>query len=312
MPLQELFLAAALLVAEPGGAKAAHDNAAGVRALAEALTSEYPIAEIGESYAAVLRKNIAQARYDDLDACALADRLSQDLQAVHRDLHLTVACPKPGGAALPRPSDESPVYAVQRSASLPLFYLASKGGWSLTETACQQIVGAMSLAAGAKYVIIDLRDNPGGAGVIGNLIASYFYPLEDGHVLVRGAFRDRSQDTLEGTYPYVPGPRLPDAKVYILVNIHTGSAAEGLAFGLQHAGRAKVVGQTTAGAGIAAWRVTLPGGIEALVPRKLILAPDGSKGWEGIGVRPDIPTEPGKEIETVTALVTEDWKKATQ
>ena len=167
----------------------------------------------------------------------------------------------------------------------------------------------MRLGVGARYIIVDVRGNGGGAGIIGDLIASYFFRLEDAHPLVRGRFRDPHDDVLDNSYPYVPGPRYPDAKVYILVNANTYSAAEGFAFGLQRAGRATVIGQTTGGAGIAAHEIELGGGLTASIPDKLLLAPDGSPGWEGVGVKPDVVTAPDKEIDTAMALITADIAK---
>ena len=187
-----------------------------------------------------------------------------------------------------------------------VFVLVARTGWPLTQQACEDVVAAMAKARGAKYVVVDVRDNPGGTGIIGNLIASYFYALDESHVLLRGSFRDPARDTQEGTYPYVPGPRLPGAKVFILVNGGTASAAEGFAFGLQKAGRATVVGQTTAGAGIAGSDGDFGDGIKAFIPLKMILAADGSKGWEGVGVKPDVVTKPGEELDRVTALIGAD------
>ena len=215
-------------------------------------------------------------------------------------MHLRVYCKPPVAGPPPPPAEPIQTAAMVRDS---VFVLASRKGWPLTEEACQAVVSAMARAKGAKYVVVDLRDNPGGTGIIGNLIASYFYALDESHMLLRGSFRDHALDTQEGTYPYVPGPRIPDAKVFIAVNGRTASAAEGFAFGLQRAGRATVVGQTTAGAGIAGSDLDLGAGIQAFVPLKLILAADGSKGWEGVGVTPDVQTEPGQELDKIASLI---------
>ena len=302
-----ILLAVTVAAAAPSTPARPPDNRASVMAVRDMLLSDYPIAEVSEAYASRLNRSFAEGRYKGLAVCDLADRLNADLQAAHKDLHLSVGCKRVGGSEpQSEPASQNPIERADWLPGLPAFYVSSRSGWPLTEEACQQVFAAMTLAGGARYVVVDVRDNPGGSGIIGNLIASYFYPLEDGHVLVRGAFRDHAQDTQEGTYPYVPGPRLPDAKVFIVVNKTTGSAAEGFAFGLQKAGRAKIVGQTTAGAGIAVWRVEMSDGLVVNLPRKLILGPDGSRGWEGVGVTPDIRTEPGKEYEAVLGLIKAD------
>jgi hypothetical protein len=313
MLLMGVALAAAMAAKAPAGvsaAKAAAESREAVRALAGALSTYYPVTSVARLYARTLNKNLAAGRYAGLAPCDLAGRLTGDLQAAHRDVHLRVSCkPPPAVAAAgpaastdPAPSPPSIIQTAERVDD-SVFLLASRNGWPLTDQAAQEAVSAMALAKGAKYVVVDLRDNPGGSGIIGNIIASYFYDFGEAHMLLRGAFRDHSRDSQEGTYPYVPGARLPDAKVFIVVNGRTASAAEGFAFGLQKAGRATVVGQTTAGAGIAGSDADLGDGIQAFIPLKMLLAADGSKGWEGVGVTPDVATKPGEEFDRIAALI---------
>jgi hypothetical protein len=308
MLLLGLALAAGMSATAPKAPEA-------VTRLQDTLSTYYPIAQVADLYAATLKNNLAAGRYTGLAPCDLAARLTGDLQAAHRDVHLRVSCKPPDPTSAPdsaKPPSAGPAAApaevIQSAAMVQdgVFLLASRKGWALTEQACQEVVSAMALARGAKYVVVDLRDNPGGTGIIGNLIASYFYPLDESHVLLRGAFRDPARDTQEGTYPYVPGPRLPAAKVFIVVNGRTASAAEGFAFGLQQAGRATVVGQTTAGAGIAGSDADLGDGLQAFIPIKMILAADGSKGWEGVGVTPDVVTKPGDELDRIGAVIGAD------
>ena len=304
-----LLVGVALAAAASAGAPAskaapATDYRAAVETLESALSSAYPIPKVANLYASALKRNLAAGRYAGLAPCDLASRLTGDLQGVHRDVHLHVSCAPPSPAG-PPPAPVEPIQAAQMVGG-SVFFLASRTSWPLTQEACQAVVSAMAKAKGAKYVVVDLRDNFGGTGIIGNLIASYFYALDESHMLLRGAFRDHALDTQEGTYPYVPGPRLPDAKVYIAVNAGTASAAEGFAFGLQRAGRATVVGETTAGAGIAGDDVDIGDGLRAFVPFKLILAADGSKGWEGVGVTPDVRTGPGQELDRIAALISAD------
>ncbi|WP_174291677.1 S41 family peptidase [Sphingomonas bacterium] len=298
-----MLIAALLVAALPSAA----ETAAPAERLAAALDREYPIADLATRYVASLRVNERAHRYATLSGCGLAKRLTSDLQAVHRDLHLYVDCTMPA-AAVP-PERQSPIDLAQPLPDKPVFYIASSRGWNLTRDACEQVVAAMRLGAGAKYIIVDVRGNHGGTGIIGDLIASYLYALDEAQPLVLARFRDPHRDLLDTTYPYVPGPRYPNARVYILVSADTYSAAEGFAFGLQRAGRATVIGQTTGGAGIAAHSIDLGGSLTASIPNKLLLAPDGSPGWEGTGVKPDIVTALGKEIDTAMELITADLTK---
>ncbi|MFD2148272.1 S41 family peptidase [Mucilaginibacter antarcticus] len=86
---------------------------------------------------------------------------------------------------------------------------------------------------------------------------------------------------------------MPDAKVYILTGRGTGSASEGFAYAMQKLNRATIVGDTSAGAGIAGGNVQLGSNLQAFIPIKMVVGPNDNVGWEGVGVAPDVLT--GKE-----------------
>src|SRR5262245_4960202 len=64
-------------------------------------------------------------------------------------------------------------------------------------------------------------------------------------LLARGAAKPEERWTLDS----VPGDRLANIPLYVLTSRRTFSVAESFAFGLRITGRAKVVGETTAGGG---------------------------------------------------------------
>jgi hypothetical protein len=288
------------------------DSVAIVGQVSDALRDDYPLADISAAYVAALDEGRRAGRYGGLTPCGLAERLNADLNAVHPDAHLRVACgdrgrlaARPDGLTLAAGAGHG-FQAVEMRPDLPVAYVRSRGPWDLTEDTFEVAAGAMAMATRAKYVIIDVRDNPGGHGEIGRFLASYFYGVGEGQPLVVGMKRDRSKDELERTYPFVPGRRAPDARLYILVNAGTASAAEGFAFGLQRAGRATIIGQKTAGAGIAGSLRPLKDGLVMFVPSKLIVAPGTTEGWEGVGVIPDVSTAPGGEQDRAIAMIRAD------
>jgi carboxyl-terminal processing protease len=133
----------------------------------------------------------------------------------------------------------------------------------------------------AKAVILDLRGNPGGLGAMSIPVASEFVasPTTLGTMQFRGFSQTFTARPSIGRTPY-PGP------VIILTDEGTASASEILAGGLQEAGRARVVGDTTLGA-------VLPSIIEALphgaVMQMVVADFKTPKGvlLEGRGVQPD-------------------------
>ena len=60
-----------------------------IKDLAVALERNFVFPDTGEAYAAMLRTNLASGAYDSFpDARAFASRVTDDLQAVHKDGHL--------------------------------------------------------------------------------------------------------------------------------------------------------------------------------------------------------------------------------
>ena len=94
--------------------------------------------------------------------------------------------------------------------------------------------------SGAKGVIVDLRDNPG--GLISQAIASVSLFVDEGVVCTTaGLHQNRHEFRTSGD------PRFPDVPLVILVNAASASAAEIVAAALQEHERALVVGRRTFG-----------------------------------------------------------------
>ena len=97
-----------------------------------------------------------------------------------------------------------------------------------------------AVRGGAKGVIVDLRDNPG--GLISQAIASVSLFVDEGVVCTTaGLHQNRREFRASGD------PRFPDVPLVILVNAASASAAEIVAAALQEHERALVVGRRTFG-----------------------------------------------------------------
>jgi hypothetical protein len=274
-------------------------------AVAAQIERDYPLADMAQRYGAAIAGWRQDRRYAGLPECALAERLTRDLRQIHRDQHLAVLCgPDRAPIAAPGGGADDGFEAVELDRDLPVAYIRSAGPWRLDDRTFLLASHVMGMAAQARAVIIDVRGNPGGHGEIGRFLASYFLPEGNkGELFLRGQHRNDADDVQKLTVPYVPGQRLTDARLYLLVDGGTASAAEGFAFGLQHMKRAVIVGQTTAGAGITMQLRPLPAGLALSLPIELNRAPDRSPGWEGVGVKPDIVAAPGQERAAAMAAI---------
>jgi hypothetical protein len=267
--------------------------------LTDRLVNVYPFPDISAKYKEALLKFDAEGRYKNLTENELASKLTEDLRKTHKDVHLRVSRSAPRGPQGARPqgnSDAKSNYGfkkVEIDAATSTAYVDIPGPFLGSQEAFEMAAAAMGMSAYSKYVILDVRHNPGGTGQMGRFLASYFYNPGREQFYLNGFYKDRKRDEQEWTYAYTPGKHMPDAKVYILTGRGTGSASEGFAYAMQKLKRATIVGDTSAGAGIAGGNQQLGSNLQAFIPIKMVVGPNDNVGWEGIGVVPDVLT--GKE-----------------
>jgi carboxyl-terminal processing protease len=148
---------------------------------------------------------------------------------------------------------------------------------------------ALEEHADAPGLILDLRGNPGGLGLMACGIAGWLIE-GDGFELGVMQLRDTKMR-------FVVNPRLDPWKKPVAVLVDEGSASttEILAQGLQDLGVARIFGRTTAGAALPSMIVRLPCG-DLLQYAIAGYHSRSGKRLEGAGVLPDevIPVDPGK------------------
>ncbi len=133
---------------------------------------------------------------------------------------------------------------------------------------------------GRKGLIIDLRGNPGGLGMLACGLAKEF--CAEKVSLGTSASRENTN-----TFPVIPARRTFNGPVVILIDGGSASTSEIFAGGLQKCGRAKVVGTTSAGAVLASLITDLKGGARLQYPTSDYRLTDGTL-VEGQGVKPDL------------------------
>jgi carboxyl-terminal processing protease len=111
-----------------------------------------------------------------------------------------------------------------------------------TETALAKAIGEI-ISKGAKGVILDLRNNPGGLLDAGINVANMF--LEQGKVIVSEVDKAGNKTVFKAEKV----PKLADLPLVVLVNKGSASASEIVAGALKDNGRARLVGETTFGKG---------------------------------------------------------------
>jgi hypothetical protein len=149
-------------------------------------------------------------------------------------------------------------------------------------------------------LIVDVRDNPGGFGDTPLQIAGYLFD--------RPAFmyspRPGSEIPTRTASP-VSGNKLTDKPVYLLTSPRTQSAAEYFVYNLKMLKRVTVVGETTGGRQHSGTFRRIDEhvgvGIQEVAPDN----PYPVKGWEQIGIEPDVRVTSAEALETAKKLIEE-------
>lgn len=259
-----------------------------VRELARRVGAEYVFPAIGAELETRLLELLAAGAYDSIqEARELAEALTRDLWRIAKDKHLRVELgpPRPQGAER-RPSPTAG--GIRKVEVLPgnVGYLALQGVPPL-QHARAAISGAFALLQGTDALLIDNRDNHGGDP---GTVAYYVSYLTQGEPFVvsrihfRGDVRVdelRSTDLGERSY----GTERP---VFVLDSANTFSGGEDLSYALQALGRAKVVGEVSAGGAHPTMVSPLERGLMAAIPFARTVNPITGTNWEGVGVVPDV------------------------
>lgn len=327
-----LFLGSLLLFAGPAGAQpAAAPPLAATEAdqvldtLAKELEDKFVFPESGKAYAAALRARRAAGAYRGAaSAEEFAKAVTADLQAVRPDRHLKLLPPvlAEGTAAVtPAPP---PSGGIDRSGWLAdgIAYIAFTFFPEDDETFAR-LRTFLDAHGSAGALIVDLRRARGGGLREMDEIFSRLYaaPVDIGRMDTRVAV-DRAglnPVVLRPTVKRVPGPEgvvrsahhvvpaagagaLRAAKLFVLTSPRTASAAEYMTLVLQGTGRATIIGEKTRGAGHYGSRFDVGHGYSAFIPVGRAFDLKSGKGWEGVGVRPDIEVPADRALDEALRL----------
>ncbi|HLM97808.1 MAG TPA: S41 family peptidase [Bryobacteraceae bacterium] len=147
---------------------------------------------------------------------------------------------------------------------------------------------ALKSCAECAGVIIDLRGNPGGLGIMATGMAGWFLDRPDQRL---GTMHMR-----QAPIKFTVNPRLPTYRgaVAMLVDGCSASTSEIFAEGMKDLGRARVFGTRTAGAALPSAIDKLPNG-DGFQHAVADYMSEGGKPLEGVGVIPDVEVKLTRE-----------------
>ena len=278
-----------------------------LRAVADRVRDQYVFADVGAEAAHALLDR--QDRFDGLAGDALAGALTATLQEVARDLHLQVR-----HSAEPRePSTTSQWDDPEFMAAYWSEQDAHNQGFSRVERLAGNIgllvvhsldepegtgpvvEAALGFLARCDAIVLDVRESNGGAPSGVAFLTSHFVDAPS-KKLVDVIARDGTVVEQSWTTGFVRAARFPWQPLFVLTSAATPSGTEELAYGLQGLGRARVVGERTAGAANPVDVLVVdPHYLLRLPTVRVVHAATGSN-WEGVGVQPDLPCATGDAL----------------
>jgi hypothetical protein len=165
---------------------------------------------------------------------------------------------------------------------------------------------ALAFVSGAPALIIDLRENGGGSPAMVGYLAAHFLAEPEKAANVFKSRRGPDQRELPPVMPVAGAQRL-EGPLFVLVSARTASAAEALAYTLQAAKRATIVGEASAGAANPGGPQRTVDGLEIFIPFGTPVNPLTGGNWEGSGVKPDVavPQADALRVAQIRALEAE-------
>ena len=313
-----MMAATAASAAPSAPAATAQTPRAVVDRVARLIEDDYVHPDQARRIAADLRQAAKAGAFDKLtDNGDLATALTARLKPI--DAHFNVAWrpPEPAAQEPPRPMMGGPSlerrrgYGFRRVEILPgnIGYVDLRmfADFEKADAPAKRAAdAAMAQVADTDAVIIDLRDNGGGApNMVGYLVSWFTPPGAD----IYNTFHERAGAGVEiskETPPLDnPGPRRLTVPLYVLVSARTGSAAESFAYTLQTARRATIVGETSAGAANPGQPYDAGGGFLVFISSGEPINPITKTNWERVGVRPDVAAPSAQALDRAQALALE-------
>lgn len=279
--------------------------------LANELEQNFLFPDIGNQYAAYLRKSDGVPNNSSTDPQGFANSLTEQLQSIHPDGHLRVHYEPDAkqGPDAPARSISARTKAIDETATLlPGIAYLRMNLFPGDEQTIQELAAFITAQAGSENLIIDLRGHRGGGLAEMDVLFSNLFSARTNLVQmdVRQVVDDSGQSPIRDTrntirvagpegvvrrqHVAIPTerPSFANASVYVLTSNYTVSAAEHLAFALQRAKRATIIGEATYGGAHFGGDVDLGGDFYAFIPVGRTFDPASGESWEGHGVRPDI------------------------
>jgi len=280
------------------------------------LNRAYVFPDKAASIEADLRTRMSRGDFDSIgSAKKFAETLTNALQSKTHDKHLEVRyfekAIAEGQNGDPSPEEKAEEMLQQKYLNYGFenvgrlhhnIGLLDIHAFGRPQQAADRLVAAMTLVGDTDALIIDLRECEGGDPETVMLLASYLFdkPTHLNDIYLRDENRTQERWTTQT----VAGKRYGEARrIYLLTSSETVSGCEDFAYALKNAGRAKLLGETTAGGAHAGSPRRLSAHFMMFVPSGRPINPVTHADWEGVGITPDIHVSAKKALDAAQIAI---------
>lgn len=282
---------------------------AAMKAIIMAFEEQYVFPDVRPRIIEHLKAAEGSGRYSTNDPVVFAERITEDLQGVSHDKHLSLLVDPAGYAAATSGADEDAAEQAvwQRQAirnhhgltemkvlSGNVRYLRISGFEWINDATGIAYDNAMGFLKDGDAAIIDVRGNGGGAHAAVRYLVSHFM---HGDVLEMSFLQGSETPAQSRTLEHLPAGRLRGMPLYVLIDLSAASAAEAFAYDVKQFKLGELVGARTVGA--ANNNKLLP-----IAPNFILSISYGrpvhavsNTNWEGVGVAPTVEVPPVQALE---------------
>jgi hypothetical protein len=259
-----------------------------------------------------ISSSLSSGRYNVTDPIVLADRMTQDMQAVTNDKHMSVsfnpdqaradiaARTNPGTGNAPQNSFFAQMmansnYGIPELKVLPgnIRYMNISPVFLWDPVNSPKVLdAAMSFLKGGDAYIIDIRSARGGSPATVRYIISHFMDPDQKLMTYRLGGEPESESRTQA----VPTGKLT-APLYVLAGPQSASASEEFASHIKHFKLGTLVGTKTPGAGNRNNIFGTPQGFAVSISVGTAIHPVTKASWEGNGIVPDIAVAAAKALD---------------
>lgn len=286
----------------------------------DSLSYYYVNLEMGNKIGEHLKKQELLGTFKNIThPDSLAKKVTKELRAVNGDLHLYLMHrpikkegSQPQNIVRTKPLNYSLTELKILENNIGYLKIQSFSNWDYYYETRSAMTSAMKLLEDSNAIIFDVRGNRGGVPRLVAFLISYLFPPERIHL---AEYTHRYQNSSYGMYTEetVPGKRLSDVPIYVLVNKRSASAAEEFAYFLKHQKRATIIGESTAGAGYGAMWHRLNDRFVISISSEEDINPVTKSNFEKVGVQPHIVVKSDEALqkaEELAKIASQDYEKA--